>query len=557
MRSVGSYLPPSSPLRPTRRARAIERPGGAGPYELAADMPADADILAAIAAISGGNVAFVLGEGALPPALPPIVPGAAQVVPPIPAPDAVANHLGSGAVYAIEKDIGEKLSIAALAKNFKTRNFFGCDDDGNLKMNCTQKDLEAWLERIMMLVRPYLPVCYPAGSFMDFMLDPYYEPKATMGRSYYPDLTETWTAYTVDQQTIDRFQNRKNIILRHIADICLAFSEPTYWRPLARNVADQSDGQSMIDAWMKHFLDESVIGLTARATALRKIRIIGAEDPSLKLKDLVEGWARLLTTARGHDQYPISWLSETVSMMVQFNAHYSIWRQSGGLTKLLESSSASEIPMFITTVWADNHTEWERAEKKAGKSAAARERGSGRDGGGRTARQGAGAAGASGSKDMSKIKCFNCDQLGHYASNCTKPDKRKGRSHSSERKRNETIKEKKSRTSSSSWTRAPCKFKGCTGDRKTHAASDCPDKLANDKKARAGSRVSDKDKKRKRDDADSQSDSDDDVAEEKRRARISFRRKNGRVMTAAEKKKKRVRIVERNNTYHSDSGSES
>ena len=39
------------------------------------------------------------------------------------------------------------------------------------------------------------------------------------------------------------------------------------------------------------------------------------------------------------------------------------------------------------------------------------------------------------------------------------------------------------KTHVSNWSKAPCKYEGCSGDRSTHAAPDCPDKIENDKKS--------------------------------------------------------------------------
>ena len=36
-----------------------------------------------------------------------------------------------------------------------------------------------------------------------------------------------------------------------------------------------------------------------------------------------------------------------------------------------------------------------------------------------------------GSRDMSKVKCFNCHKFGHFATSCPEKRKRKGKQHAS------------------------------------------------------------------------------------------------------------------------------
>ena len=108
-----------------------------------------------------------IGAGAPPPASLTTVPDV----------DSEENFLGSGKSYEILDDIGEKLSIATLAKTLKPVDYFGVGPDGKLKMDVNTHDLVKWFEHVNRIVRPYLTSLYPGGTFVDFLMDPDYEPE--------------------------------------------------------------------------------------------------------------------------------------------------------------------------------------------------------------------------------------------------------------------------------------------------------------------------------------------------------------------------------------------
>ena len=341
-------------------------------------------------------------------------------------------------------------------------------------MQCTSRDLELFGWNIMLIFRPYLPSVYPGGSFMDLLMDMDYSPSNVIGRSYYPSPGDSWSAFTcADQSSVDRFAHRQKVLNQHVADILLNFTEPTYWKPKLDAVADQTDGQLMLYTLSRHFYEDSLVGLNARADKFRKAnyKITGAEDPTTKVGEIMTGWNDLRTTQAGISQFPVSWLALTVSMMVEYNDHYSIWREAGGLNNLLASQNPSAISSIFPELWADSHAVWERKDRAAAKLKAQMANAS--SGGRGAARASAATTDRSGGRDLSKVKCYNCQQMGHYASNCPRKG---GAGPSKVRKAGRN----------GSWTRSPCVFKDCKGDRKTHSANDCPSKLAADKKSRAG-----------------------------------------------------------------------
>ena len=316
-----------------------------------------------------------------------------------------------------------------------------------------------------------------------------YEPTLVNGRSYFPTPNETWTAFTADADSIARLNSRKALLRQHVADICLAFSEPTYWRESAESVADRSDGQSMIRKWTLLFHDESITSLSARADKLkrREHNIVGAENPSEKLQYVITEWAAIRLTQFGMEQYSPSWLANTLLGMVTYNSHFAIWRQSGGSSLLLRETNPAKMQSIIMDIWSDNHFEWERTERETAKK---RRHDDGSGGGARNNRSRVGAGNGDGTdrgRDMSTVNCYNCGKYGHYARDCRskggKGGKGGGKGGKGGKGRQGKLKDKlKSR---SSWLKPPCQYKGCDGDRSTHSTVDCPSKLENDKNSLA------------------------------------------------------------------------
>ena len=476
-RGAGVAYPIGSPLRPRDVPQLVSPPPGtAFAFDPAFDDPV---IVANVQAVCAALPGLVVGAGFPPPA---IVAGARRG-PVIPGPDSGVNFLGSGAVYDIEKDIGGKVSIIAFAKSIKVRNFFGCNPDGTLKIKCGSKDLEMFSRGIAAKSRPSLTRAYPGGTFMDFLLDVDYDPKIVVGETYYPGANDTWTAFTATTQaSVDRFNFRVSVLRQHVADIILNFTETTYWRPMLES-ADQSDGQSMLHTLQRHFYEDSLVGLSARAAELRyrSLHIVGAEDPAAKVNEVVQGWNELRVTEAGCANFPVSWLALTIALMTDSNVHYSVWRQSGNKNFLLGMTNVAEIASVYNELWSDNRVEWQRNERAIVKAKARTQPAAPGTPGGRGAAR-AGAGTPTGSRDISKVRCYNCQELGHYANDCPKKDN----------------KDRRKASRSAAWLRAPCIFRGCKGDRKTHSANDCPTKLANDKMSRASDKGGDKANKRAR-----------------------------------------------------------
>ena len=247
--------------------------------------------------------ALVLGAGGTPPI------AAADAAVAIPAADSAANFLGSGAGYDMVLDIGDKLAVAYIGKSMKKGDHFGVNSDGTYKKHCTSKDLQNFAGSIDRKVRPNLPTRYPGGTFIDYLLDLDYDPQVIVGHSYYPSPGETWTAYTcTNQASVDRFEQRKRVLRMHVADLLVEFSEREHWMPMLSTVTDQTDGQAMLLKYTSHFYEDSLTGLAARAATLRyrSNNIVGAEDPSAKITEVVQGWSQLQMTAAGAANFPVS-----------------------------------------------------------------------------------------------------------------------------------------------------------------------------------------------------------------------------------------------------------
>ena len=163
-RGAGQHYPVSSPLRPSR-GRILDNNGFPGPGATVADV-------ALAAALRSGGIQ--VGDGFLPP------PPAAGAPVAVPDEDSAANFLGSGAAYAADDDIGGNLSIAKLKRSIKMEDWFGVGTgdgaDKVYKHSVTTKEFLRFTSGIELVTRPYMKHCYPGGTFMDFLLDPDYEP---------------------------------------------------------------------------------------------------------------------------------------------------------------------------------------------------------------------------------------------------------------------------------------------------------------------------------------------------------------------------------------------
>jgi hypothetical protein len=399
----------------------------------------------------------------------------------IPADETAANFLGSGAVYNVKLDIGSSIAIDKLRKSIRSSEYFGASkgDDSAPNYQCTIADYAAWLQLITASTRASLPCCYYGGNIMDFLADYSYNPALTEGASYFPDQSyETWTAFTATAATVQRFENRVMVLRQHVSDICLALSEPQYWREMAKSCASITDGQAIIFIWHENFSSDDTRDILRRGQALRSRNyyIMGSEDPSIKLQRAMTEWNSLRLTDYGAESFPVSWLAATLVQIVELNPLYSIWRQSGGSEGLLACKSPVSMVLMIQNVWNQNHAEWQREEKRRGKDLDKQSKMKRA-----VARNSAEQSGSYGRK------CWNCGSADHLARDCRKPQKKSGGKGGSKGGGKAGKGQKGGKGGSQkSWSSPPCRYQQCTGDRKTHATVDCPDKEADDKRSRAG-----------------------------------------------------------------------
>ena len=449
---AGSALAETSPLKP-RVQRAVLNDGTAGPGA----TPAQAAILAAVAGIAG----MTLGAGGVPPT------GVAGA----PHNEANGRALGSTTRYDRNDDIGGDMSVRKLASTMKEGDFFGAKIPGDeVVSRRTSRHLADWFGVILASIRGSLPVKYYGGNFMDYMMDHSFDPVMVVGEAYFPSPGEDWSAFVAVGETVIRFEERKKIMRQHCADICNKFSEKSYWRPLC----DYSpDGQSIVAKWQNQFLEDESVNINDRAEALRgeKFEIHGTEDPSPKLQKLLRDWQAISVTAQGA-QFGVGWFAATVLGAIKANDNYSIFRQSGGKEKILQEKSPAQMTLSIINCWSGNHQEWKDDKKKL---QAFQSKGGGK-----------GTASGSG-----LVTCWNCGKLGHIAANCwskitkgQKGGKGKGKGGGKKGSKGAGKGTFQGKTHVSNWTKAPCKYESCSGDRSTHAAPDCPDKIDNDKKSR-------------------------------------------------------------------------
>jgi len=409
-----------------------------------------------------------------------------------PAIETRGRFLGSTATYDQENDIGGKMSITSLAKSFRSHSYFGVARDG-VSIDCrSNKDLTDWLEMIVARVRPDLPTNMYGGNLVDYLCDHTFDPVVVPGVWYFPGVGDTWRSFTANAAAVDHLEERKSIIRQHVADICMTFSEPSYWRELCRTVSG-TNGQEIIGVWRKNFLEDDSVNVNARAEALRTSKYVvhGATNPAVLLQSVLTSYNGICSTEY-KDRYQISWFATTVMKMFESNVNYSIFRQSGGDQKVMGATTTSAIINLFVSCWSNNHAEWEKMEKNQARFASRAGEMRNRSGGVPVPERREGGGGDQGSlNEYPNVKCFNCNKKGHYASACDKPARERdvagpSRKSSAPKWDNPKKKKKAKVGRSASWEKAPCLFKQCPGPRDSHAGVDCPAKLANDARSARG-----------------------------------------------------------------------
>ena len=248
------------------------------------------------------------------------------------------------------------------------------------------------------------------------MADGDYDPCLVDGASYFPDISETWYPFTADADTVERFEARKVVLRQHVADVFLALCEPTRWVGMieqrSNGVGSRNNGQALVRTAFGMFSHENESSLIKRAGKLRGAhwRIVGAEDPTDKLSDVLKEFNDLRMVPFGASNYTDVWLAETFQGMLEHNNLYQAWRLSGGDTSLLTMTAPAMIP-YIVTYFQSNEVEFGRMLKTNNKAARASSRAS-------EGFKGRGKGGGGGGRDLSKIECYACGKYGHYAADC-------------------------------------------------------------------------------------------------------------------------------------------
>ena len=438
------------------------------------------NLSAALTAVQAFQPAFIVGAGCAPPA---------GFIGPFPPYDSARRAFGSGEGYNSWYDVTgdyDGLTVSKIVKGFRKSNLLGATavEETPAKL-INSADFSNLMRNLLTVVRNKLPLCYYGGTWVDFMADPTFDPVIVAGSSYFPDTTvDTWVAFTATADTVVRFEARKTILRQHVADVFLALCEPTHWAKVIVQRAGlessvSSNGQKLVTAAFDLFSFESTKAIIDRAESLRKPHhyVRDAENPTKKLEAVLEEFAALRLTTFGVTNYGDVWLSQTFSGMLKDNSCWRTWRLNDGDTKLLGMTSSQMVPHLVDYYQA-NHGDFKAIVKESDGNRKARE-GFARNGTGNgKSRQSTGSDG----KDLSHIKCFKCGQMGHYANRCK--NKRVGGGKGGRKGGGGAGKGGKGgKERTSDWTKAPCIFKQCSGDRSTHAASDCPDKIANDKRS--------------------------------------------------------------------------
>lgn len=455
-----------------------------------------ADVLAA----NGLNPAVTIGMGNVCPHNLVLAPGL----------DTAANVLGRGSRYHPLHDVGDKLSISSIIKYWPEDAYFGAPIDGLLDSDRNASHFVKWAKKIYGRVSAELTRYTHesfGGNFMDCLLDWRYDPVIVAGSSYFPTVHDTWTAFRADAETVARFENIKSVWRQHCASICLELSVG-HFRDLAES-ADQEDGQDMIRIWFSNFRGDELVTVSSRATALRgeEHYIVDFEDPSVKLIKVLNEYQAIRATESG-GQYLLSWFNETVRLMIDDNMNYAIWRGAGGTLKLLQSRLAGDTVSLVNNVYSAHHVEWEKAAGVMAVRAAtvaAAARGAAVRAASAAGLRAAGQRRPATSSVLATLTCWRCGEVGHIATSCTAPVdirnrlpyKGKGKGVAGGKPKVPAVKpviakkphqgrrgRQVARTAG--WDAPPCKYQGCKqNDKSSHAAADCPDKLAMDRHSRA------------------------------------------------------------------------
>ena len=420
--------------------------------------PQERTIIAAIRATEGEGVGWTLGLGEIPTTS----TWTADLAPE----ETSITALGSDHVYTPKDDAGGELSVSKIAKKVKSKQFFGyISEEKPNEATLNAIHLCKWFDMLQATVRVDLPTDLYGGNFMDYMWDPELNPEMIPGLSYFPSSQETWTAFTATRQTVERFETRKAVIRQHITDILRCFTTK-YWVE-SMDAAETLDGQDILKNMIANFYQDSQLSVNDRAKELtnKKFRINGKENPNLKLSEIITEWTAIIGTGFGAVFSNVHWVNQLLYQTIQYNENYKSFRETRA-TEVLNAETAQQSMGLILSHWSAHSAEWPSDTAPRMKNAVNQSR-----------------AGTIDPDILKRMKCYNCDKLGHLAADCRQP---KRGAQTTKGGKGGAGKGGGGKQRRRPWDKAPCQYSQCHQDNRNHAATDCPDKIANDRKSRQG-----------------------------------------------------------------------
>jgi hypothetical protein len=411
--------------------------------------------------------------------------------------DAATDVLGSGSRYKSSKDIRSSMTIASLSKSFDKAYYFGAKIKGRREEDRNTADLEDWTSTISSRIDVDVHNDIFGGTVLDFLRDPSHDPQIVEGTTYYPAEGDGWFAFKANRWSVAALEERKKVIRKWVHGVVLNFSVG-YWRDMTRTCADKDNGQTIVGLWKTFFMEDEVVNVAANAEKLRgdDYVIVGAEDPSVKLSGMLSGWSQIQKTAF-RAAYGVPWFCAAVAAAVGDNPCYSVFRQSGGLTKLLGAAMPQDAVRMIRSCWVDNHKDWNKTmstrvrQSNASRANAYPRRGNNKNNGRKNnaamnndvcsncKRRGHTFEDCRMENGGRATKCYNCNKFGHMARDCRQPrNGGNGRPH--ERRRSN---QSDRRTVNISNDR--CDYRRCDGNRSSHSTKSCPAKQRDDARSRA------------------------------------------------------------------------
>ena len=412
-------------------------------------------------------------------------------------PDSADDVLGSGNRYKPSHDIRSSMSVPQLSKSFDKSLYFGAKAKGRSEEDRNSSDLEDWQSSITSRIVDVRNDIF-GGTVLEYLRDPTFDPQIVSGTSYFPADGDGWRAFKATRFSVAALAERKRAIRKWIHGVVFNFS-CGYWRDMERSCPEKENGQTIIGLWKTFFMEDEIVNVAANAEKLRggEFVIKGAEDPSKKLSEMLSGWTQIQKTAWSA-AYGKEWFCSAVAATLVDNSCYSVFRQSGGLTRLLAAATPQEAVRLVRSCWVDNHKDWnktitprsQRSNETRGNAYPRRgnDKNNGKKNNGtmnndvcsNCKRRGHTFDDCRMEGGGRATKCYNCDKYGHMARDCRQPKSGANGRPSDKRRSNKSDRRRVVTTNDDH-----CTYQRCDGKRSSHSTKSCPAKQRDDARSRA------------------------------------------------------------------------